>query len=314
MSEQCSKILLFGGSGQLGSEIVRQWADKAIVAPSSSEVNVDDRLAVSGLIERVSPDLVINCTAFHNVDQCEIEPERAFTTNSLAVFGMARACAEAGSVFVTFSTDYVFSGKLGREYTEQDETGPLSAYGVSKLAGEHLAFLARAKSFVVRTCGVYGTRVSSSKGYTFIDRILTQARASEVVRVVCDQVVSPSYVGSIALALRDLLRTERYGLYHMVNAGPVTWFDFATEILRQAGIDHPVEPVSTHHWPSKVHRPAYSALANVNLSSLGIDMPDWREGIAAYLRQKARSCEAGRRQAAPGLLDDAPNKGNKQGQ
>jgi dTDP-4-dehydrorhamnose reductase len=281
------KALVFGGSGQLGSEILRQWTDVDIVAPSSADVNVDDAASVRAAIDAAAPELVVNCTAFHNLEQCGREPERAFATNALAVFGMARACADRGAAFVTFSTDYVFSGELGREYTEHDAPDPVNAYGVSKLAGEQLVRVLGAKSFVVRTCGVYGTRVSSSKGYTFIDRVINQARAGEAVRIVRDQVVSPSYAGDIARALRELVRTERYGLYHMVNRGPVTWYDFARETLRQAGIDHPIEPVSTNDWPSTVRRPAYSALANTALDALDIPMPDWREGIAGYLRDKA---------------------------
>ncbi|MGZ6160714.1 MAG: dTDP-4-dehydrorhamnose reductase [Vulcanimicrobiaceae bacterium] len=285
--DSSSRVLVFGGSGQVGAELVRLWNDLEVAAPPRSEVDVEDAASVAAALDSVRPDVVVNCTAFHNVEQCDLEPERAFAVNAVAVSRMARLCAERGAAFVTFSTDYVFDGELGRPYLESDEPNPVNVYGVSKLAGEKLVLLQQAKHYVVRTCGVYGTRISSSKGYTFIDRILAQARAGEVLRIVRDQTVSPSFAGDIAHGVRALLERGNPGLYHVVNEGAVSWYDFATEALRQAGIDHPIEPVSSREWASAVRRPAYSALATAGLKTLGIEMPSWREGIAAYLREKA---------------------------
>ncbi|HEY8314552.1 MAG TPA: dTDP-4-dehydrorhamnose reductase [Candidatus Baltobacteraceae bacterium] len=285
--EKLQRVLVFGGSGQLGSEIVRRWEGLSISAPSSSEVNVEDDAAVARAVESARPDIVVNCTAFHNVEQCEREPERAFAVNALAVSAMAKRCREAGAVFVTISTDYVFDGELGRPYTENDRPNPTNAYGASKLAGEHLALLLESNAFVVRTCGVYGTRISSSKGYTFVDKIVKAARSGEPLRIVTDQTVSPTYAGDLADALRALVETRAYGLYHLVNEGAVSWYDFATETLKCAGLSHPIEPVSSRQWASSVRRPAFSALATDTVKSLGIEMPTWRQGIANYLRDKA---------------------------
>lgn len=282
--DRSSRVLVLGGSGQVGAEIVRRWNDLELVAPPRSEVDIEDPASVEAAVAAVEPDIVVNCTAFHNVEQCEREPERAFAVNAIGVGRIARMCADRGAAFVTFSTDYVFDGELGRPYRESDEPNPVNAYGVSKLAGEKLVLLQQAGHYVVRTCGVYGTRISSSKGYTFIDRILAQARAGEQLRIVRDQVVSPSYAGDIADGLRALLERGIPGLYHVVNEGAVSWYDFATEALRQAGTEHAVEPVSSTEWASPVRRPAYSALAIAGLQALGIEMPSWRDGIAAYLR------------------------------
>jgi dTDP-4-dehydrorhamnose reductase len=281
------RVVVFGGSGQLGTEIRRLWDDVEIVAPSSREVDLEDTAAVEGIIERSAPDTVVNCAAYHHVDRCEALPERPFAVNAGAVERLAQACAKRDATFVTYSTDYVFDGTLGRPYIEADAPNPQSVYGVSKLAGEQLVLRLRSRAFVIRTCGVYGTRTSSSKGYTFVDRILTQAQARERPRVVDDMFVSPSYAAHLASATRELVRTQRYGLYHMVNEGPVSWYDFAHEALRQAGLDATIEPISYAAWPSPVRRPAYSALENAKLHALGIRLPSWQAGIRDYLEARA---------------------------
>lgn len=281
------RVLIFGGSGQLGGEIRRTWSGVEFIAPAHAQVDITDASAVQRAINDAAADTVVNCAAFHNVERCESEPRNALAANALAVNAMAEACAQRGSVFVTISTDYVFDGASERPYTESDEPRPISAYGVSKYSGELLVLRLQSPSYVVRTCGVYATRASTSKGHTFIDRIVTQARSGEAVRIVRDQTVSPTYAPHLAHGLLQLLQSNApYGLYHMVNEGPVTWYDYAVEALHIAGIDHAVEPVSYKDWPSRVRRPAFSALENAKLHELGIHMPSWREGITAYMRDK----------------------------
>jgi dTDP-4-dehydrorhamnose reductase len=281
------RVLLLGGGGQLGTEIRRLWATQ-LVTPSHSELDIRDAAAVEAAIEASKPDALVNCAAFHNVERCEDEPENAFAANAIAVNAMAQSCAARGIRFVTFSTDYVFDGTLGRPYTEGDTPNPVSAYGCSKFAGELLVQRLQADAYVIRTCGVYGTRTSTTKGYTFIDRIIGQARAGEAVRVVSDQTVSPTYAAHLAQGVGELLSADASpGLYHMVNEGAVTWYDYACEALRAAGIEHSIEPVSYTDWKTRVRRPPFSALENAKLHSLGIRMPDWRSGIAAYIRDRA---------------------------
>lgn len=282
------RVLLLGGSGQLGGEIRRAWAGMDLVSPSHAELDITDAQAVEQALVQHVPDAVVNCAAFHNVERCESEPQRAFAANALAVDAIARACAGRGTLFVTVSTDYVFDGELGRPYTEADRPRPVSAYGVSKYAGELLVLRLQSPAYVVRTCGVYATRPSTSKGYTFIDRIIAQAQSGQEIRIVRDQTVSPTYAPHLAHGLLQLLRSNAdYGLYHMVNEGAVTWYDYAREALRLAAIDHPIEAVSYKDWPSRVRRPAFSALENAKLHAIGIGLPSWQEGIAAYMRDRA---------------------------
>src|SRR5438270_5946160 len=187
------RVLLFGGSGQLGSDIQRLWRDDDIVSPSSSVVNVEEHDALRAAVSRAAPQLVVNCTAYTKVDAAENEPERAFGINALAAEAMAKAARDAGARFLTFSTDYVFDGEKGEPYSEGDRPNPQTVYGVSKLTGELLVERHDSNALIVRVCGLYGTRVSTSKGYTFIDRIIARARAGERIEVVCDQIVSPTY-------------------------------------------------------------------------------------------------------------------------
>lgn len=281
------RILLFGGGGQLGTEIRRRWPAE-ILSPTHGEADITDASAIASLIEASGAQAVVNCAAFHNVERCEAEPGNAFAANAIAVNAMAEQCAARGIRFVTFSTDYVFDGAAGRPYAERDTPNPISAYGCSKFAGELLVSRLQSNALVIRTCGVYGVRASTTKGYTFIDRIIAQARAGEQIRVVNDQTVSPTYAAHLAEAVASLLqRDPQPGVYHAVNEGAVTWYDYARETLRVAGIDHPIEPVSHTTWASRVRRPAFSALENAKLHTLGIAIPPWQQGVVEYIRDKA---------------------------
>jgi dTDP-4-dehydrorhamnose reductase len=281
------RVLVIGGAGQLGTEIQRRWTGDEIVAPSRAELDIESAPALAEALERVAPEAVVNCAAFHNVDRCEETPERAFEVNALAVDRLARLCRDRDAIFVTISTDYVFDGSATRPYAEDDPARPISAYGTSKLAGELLVGRLQSRAFVVRTCGVYGIRTSTGKGHTFVDRILAQARAGETSRVVSDVIASPTFAGDLARALRELLATRAYGLYHAVNPGPVSWYDFAREALAQAGVRGQIEPISAQDWTAPARRPAFSALDDAKIGALGIGLPSWHEGIAAYLNLRA---------------------------
>lgn len=277
------RALLIGGSGQLGTEIRRTWADWTLTAPLHAELDLEDTGALAASLERYAPSVVVNCAAFHNVDQCELEPDRALAVNALAVVRAARLCRERGIGFVTVSSDYVFDGAASRPYVEEDPVHPVSAYGISKLTGELLVETLASDALVVRTCGVYGVRPSAGKGYTFVDRVIAQGRAGEPLRIVNDVHASPTFAGHLAAALQALLAAGVSGLYHAANRGPVSWYDFACEALAQAGVNAVVEPISASQWTMPARRPAFSALESRKLQALGFTMPSWQEGIAAYL-------------------------------
>jgi dTDP-4-dehydrorhamnose reductase len=278
-----TRVLLLGGSGQLGTAIVRRWSDCEIVAPSHDELAIEQSARLADALTTTRPDVLVNAAAFHDVDRCEDEQKMALEINAFSVGRAARLAAERDVLFVTMSTDYVFDGAKGSPYTESDSSNPLSFYGASKLAGERLVEAAGGRAFVVRTCGVYGPSRSPSRRLTFIERILAAGKSGGPVRVVADVVASPTFAGDLADALRKLIGTAAYGLYHAAAAGPVSWYEFAGEAMRQARVELAIEPISAKQWKARATRPRYSALESAKLGELGIAMAPWREGIAAYL-------------------------------
>jgi dTDP-4-dehydrorhamnose reductase len=278
-------VVLIGGSGQLGSEILSRWRADAITAPSHAEVDILDSGSIARAVDAHRADVVVNCAAFHNVDVCESQPAQAFAANAIAVDAMAKICGERDIEFVTISTDYVFDGAKKAPYTEEDAPHPLSVYATSKLAGELLVSRQESKAYVVRTCGVYGAAASKSKG-TFIDRVIKQAQSGETIRAVNDVVASPTFAGHLADAIRALVTSGRHGLYHACNVGAVTWYDYARKALNLAGVEGAVESISASEWRVAARRPSYSALANRKLEALSISMPSWEEGVADYLRTR----------------------------
>ncbi len=278
-----TRVLLLGGSGQLGTAIARRWSDCEIVAPPHDELAIEQSTRLADALTSTQPDVLVNAAAFHDVDRCEDEQKTALEINAFSVGRAARLAAQRDVLFVTMSTDYVFDGAKGSPYTESDSPNPLSFYGASKLAGERLVEAAGGRAFVVRTCGVYGPSRSTSRRRTFIDRILTAGESGESVRVVADVVASPTFAGDLADALRKLIGTTAYGLYHVAAAGPVSWYEFACEAMRRARVEFAIEPIAGNQWKARAIRPRYSALESAKRNELGIAMPPWREGIAAYL-------------------------------
>jgi dTDP-4-dehydrorhamnose reductase len=281
------RVLLIGGSGQLGTAIRQRWTDCEIVAPSHEELDLVESAALRAAVERLRPDVLVNAAAFHDVDRCENEPQRAFDVNAAAVGDAAASARDCGAVFVTISTDYVFDGNATAPYAEDSAPNPISVYGASKLAGEYLVKGAGGRGFVVRTCGLYGA--AAKRGRTsFIDLVLSHGAAEAPLRIVADVVASPTFAGHLADALRRLVETDSYGLYHAVDAGAVSWYDFACEAVALAGIQAPIEPVAAASRRARAARPRFSALENARLARAGIEMPSWRAGIAAYLGLKLR--------------------------
>ena len=281
------RILLVGGSGQLGTALRSALADDEVSAPDHAEFDLVTGDAAE-LLAAYPSDVAINCAAFHNVDRCEREQESAFAANAIAVDRFAAAAARAGAVFVTISTDYVFAGDLGRAYREDDAPNPHTAYGVSKLAGEILARRHGPRHIIVRTSGVFGTIGTSSKGYTLIDKVLGQAERGEPTRMVADMTFSPSYAPHVAGAIRALIDTEAYGTHHVTNTGACTWFEFVRTAFAKAGFDRaPLEPIAYAAFANPTPRPMYSALANTTFARLGIaPLPSWEVALDEYLGRR----------------------------
>ncbi len=281
-------VLLVGGGGQLGRELRSALDGGQVHAPSRAELDLEVPDSVAAALRRYRPTLVVNAAAYHHVERCESFPERAFAVNALAVDRLAAASALADAAFATFSTDYVFDGEARRPYREDDAARPLNAYGASKLAGEHLTRRHGERHFIVRTSGLYGRGASSVKGYTFVARILARAEAGEPIRVVDDVTFSPSYAADVADGLLRLVASDRYGTYHLTNAGATTWYGFAEAALELSGIQADLQPVASSAFPSGVRRPAYSVLGAPALAAAGVaPLRDWRGALADYVKGRS---------------------------
>lgn len=281
-------VMILGASGQLGAALVAVYGKRVLLTPPHAEIDIEDTVGMAAYLDKHRPEVLINCTAFHNVDECERIPERAFAVNALAVDRAAKACAAANIAFATMSTDYVFDGTLGRAYAEGDAPNPMSAYGVSKLAGELLVRRHGPEHFIFRLSGVYSASGTSNKGYTFIERVLQQAERGEPVRVVRNMTFSPTFAPHAARVIRDAIDARAYGTHHVTNAGATTWYDFAATAFARAGLTAAIEPLAYDNYGSSVNRPLYSALSSTRLASAGVaPPPPWEQGLDEFLAGRA---------------------------
>jgi dTDP-4-dehydrorhamnose reductase len=282
------KILLVGATGQLGGDLVRNNLGHEIVAPPREELDLGRAGEAARMIGKLRPDTVINCAAFHNVPKCEEEPAQAFLINCVAVRDLALTCAAQGVRLVTFSSDYVFGGERKEPWREDDKPAPLQVYGISRLAGEHAALAtAPEHSVVIRTCGLYGRSGARSKGGNFVDGRVADARAGKRIEMASEQVVAPTSTDDLSRAVYALLeKSPPAGIYHLVNEGACSWYEFTREIVRLAGGKSEVVPVDRGGRTGAMRRPLYSVLANVKARGLGVALPPWRDALARYMRQK----------------------------
>jgi dTDP-4-dehydrorhamnose reductase len=285
------KVLLIGANGQLGSDLKKVFAAAGdeVVALTHAEmdVRVSDRVAV--VVGDVQPQVVLNTSAFHKVEECEKRPELAFEVNASAAMNLAQVCQKAGATLVHFSTDYVFGGYAHHTpFEETDRPAPQNVYGVSKLAGEYLIASNTDRYFVLRVCGLYGIAGSSGKGGNFVENMLKKALAGEPVRVVEDQVLTPTYTVDLAKAARQLIHTGKFGLYHLSSEGECSWYEFTRYIFECAGIKANLTGCRTGDFPSPVKRPAYSVLSKAKLRRVGLSIPSWQDALPRYLQERAQ--------------------------
>jgi dTDP-4-dehydrorhamnose reductase len=278
-------VLITGARGQLGSDLSELLAERGEVrAAGHQDLDVADDAAVAAALADLSPALVVNCAAFHNVDACEREEDRSFAVNARAVKRLAEACAGTGAKLVHFSTNYVFDGTSPEPYAEGDRPAPRSVYAISKLAGEHAALAYGPGALVVRTAGLYGMRGSESKGGNFVTRMLARAREQGSLRMVADQRVTPTFTADLARAVVEAVDARAEGVLHLTNSGECSWHEFTCAIMDLAGVDVPVEAVETETGPGQVQRPRNGVLRSVRAQALGLTpLRPWRDALADYL-------------------------------
>ena len=281
------RFLVLGGSGQLGRYLCRFFSEAGHVvqAPSEQACNLfqplDTKLFAGGF------DVLVNCAAYTQVDEAESHGADAHHLNAVVPEKLAEIAKAQGAIFVHVSTDYVFSGDAKRPYTEDDPPRPLNIYGRTKLEGEMAVQAVGGKYYLARTSGLYGPGGAAGKGgHCMVDFILNTARQGKPLRLVQDQWSSPTYVGHFTQVIAQLIDLRApFGCYHAVNEGVCTWMEFGQEALRQAGIQYPIEAVSSEVFAARpAQRPRYSAMANKKLNGFGIRVPGWKEGIKDYLK------------------------------
>jgi dTDP-4-dehydrorhamnose reductase len=278
------RIAILGSNGQLGRDLTFSLKDHQLFPLTRDDVDVGDHGRTRSMLSNLRPEIIINTTAYHRVDDCEVETELAYSVNALAVLNLVRIANDLDAKLVHFSTDYVFDGKSKEPYIETSQPFPLSVYGNSKLAGEYLVRTTAKKYFLIRTCGLYGKSGSRGRGGNFVETMLKKARAGEPIQVVQDQVLTPTATADLARQVAMILPSEHYGLFHMTNEGACSWYEFARAIFEIAQVRANLSPTTLDYYKAPALRPPYSVLENARLKSLDLNvMRHWRDSLAAYL-------------------------------
>ena len=285
-------IVLIAAHGQLGTDLTATLNNVRLTGFTHAELDVTDTDRVRSVLTDLRPDVVINTSAFHKVDICEDEPEMSFAVNATAPYGLARLATELDFTLVHFSSDYVFEGTADSPYGEDDLARPVSVYGVSKLAGENLIRSACPRHFVIRSTGLYGLAGASGKGGNFVETMMRLGKSGNPVRVVDDQVMTPTATADLAAAVRTLLERESnggvdYGLYQITSAGSCSWYEFAKTIYELSGLDVDLSPIKSSESGAKAKRPAYSVLSHRKWTAAGFEeLRPWRDALTDYLQAK----------------------------
>ena len=283
-------VVILGANGQLGTDLRGALRGVRVTGLTHADLDVCDTASAREVLGQLRPDVLINTTAFHKVDVCEDEPAMSFAVNASAVYGLALLACGLGSTFIHFSSDYVFDGRARLPYAEEALPRPLNVYGVSKLAGEHLARRFCPRHYVIRTTGLYGVAGASGKGGNFVETMVRLGRSGNPVRVVADQVITPTATADLAVAIATLIEQDGqvpYDLYHITSAGQCSWYEFADTIFELCGMPVDLSPITTAESGAKATRPAFSVLDHSRWVQAGMrELRPWREALRDYLHAK----------------------------
>lgn len=278
---------VIGSNGQLGSDIVKAFKANGddVIELNHSQIEVSDIDSVSRALKNAKADVVINTSAQHNVEKCEKDPALSFAVNGIGARNLAIVCNDTGSTLVHISTDYVFDGAKRTPYVETDKTSPLNVYGNTKVSGEQFVESIAEKYFVVRTSGVYGHNPCRAKGgLNFVEVMLKLSKERPEIRVVDDEILTPTFTQEIAKQLVILASSDAYGLYHATAEGSCSWYKFAKKIFELTKSNVNLNIAGPDEFPMKVSRPKYSVLENANLKKNGLNIfKPWDEALKEYL-------------------------------
>jgi dTDP-4-dehydrorhamnose reductase len=275
------KVTIIGGTGLLGKALVREWSGEEILALGTRDLDIRQTTHVREIVERERPQWIVLAAAYTDVDGCESDPRRAFEVNRDGAVNVAEAAKSFGAKLLFLSSDYVFDGEKSSPYKTGDRRNPQSIYGRSKAEAEVRLLEILPDVCIARTSWLFGTG-----GKCFPDTILKLAANRPALDVVNDQRGCPTYTIDLAQAIIELCRKDASGIVHATNSGDGTWFDFAREIIKGAGLQTDVRPVSSQQMARPAPRPAYSVLAATSLQRYGIEMPSWKDALQRYLKER----------------------------
>lgn len=277
------KVLVTGIDGQLGYDVARalQAQNIEVKGTARSELDITSEESCHSCIQSYQPDVIIHCAAYTAVDQAEVDVEQAYRVNAAGTRNIAVAAEKIGAKLVYISTDYVFDGKGETPYHEYDNTNPQGIYGKSKRAGEIMVQSLSSRYFIVRTSWVFGIN-----GNNFVKTMLKLGQERPQLKVVHDQVGSPTYTVDLAYFLSQLIQTERYGIYHASNTGICSWYEFACAIFKEANVKVEVLPCTTEEFPRPAPRPKYSGMESLGIRMNGFDiLPSWEDALSRFLAE-----------------------------
>jgi dTDP-4-dehydrorhamnose reductase len=275
------KATVLGASGLLGKDLMREWAGDEVVGLSSLDVDIREPAKVQQVLEKARPDWIVLAAAYTNVDDCESHSDLAFAVNRDGAVNVAQTAQGIGAKLLFISSDYVFDGKKTSPYEATDARNPKGVYGRSKAEAEVRLLEALPECCIARTSWLFGTG-----GKCFPDTILKLAASRPALDVVDDQRGCPTYSVDLSKAIIDLCRKDAQGIVHVTNSGDCSWFDFAREIVKGAGLTTKVRPVSSQQMARPAPRPAYSVLSPKSLQRYGIVMPAWQDALQRYLQER----------------------------
>jgi len=272
------RIAITGHKGQLGRALQMVLGGEELLGIDLPEHDITDYASLCGSICAFSPDLVIHTAALTDVDRCAQDPELALQVNGLGTHNVALACRRCDAALLTVSTNEVFDGAKGAPYYEHEARNPINAYARSKAAAEVYTQMHLSRFYIVRTAWLF-----ARGSYNFASKIVAAAREHGQLRVVCDEISSPTYAPDLAAAIAALIRSERYGIYHFTNAGVCSRYEFARQILALAGLEGtPLEPITSDQWPRASTPPLHCALHNLAGAAIGIRLRPWQEALGDY--------------------------------
>ena len=280
------KIVIIGSTGQLGTDLMKTLLNEhEVIGLTHKDIEVSDYESCL-ILKKYKPEIIINTAAFHKTDQCEEEPLKAFSVNAIGAKNVATISKEINAITVYISTDYVFDGSKTEPYTEEDIPNPINTYGISKLAGE-LYTKQNPKHYIIRIASLFGIAGSSGKGGNFVETMIKKALNKEVIYVVDDIWMSPTYTKDAALIIKKILENNLpYGIYHATNKGYCTWFQFAQEIFKLTVLTPIIKPIKKDQLQIKAKRPRFSPLESIKLPKFGIQIRRWEEALREYLIEK----------------------------